>query len=273
MTIPAPQAWEPLGTFFCRRPLEDRVSAKNEAQPKAGGRLGVLSRSILVLVVAGLFLPSTCSSPSNVLWRSRHQTVVDHPDPGRTRWFSAQGRWSDALAELVGATEADPENATAWALTALVHNTRGRSPVARRALDRAGARGAAGEFETIFRPYLAYRLGTAAVGSGPDDGGNLEAFLEAEARGSIPLASYYLGLAHVRSGQEDLTARAFVRFLDVVPPRRRGGAAYADARRRLALLVREPLESPDGSSPGWVSLQVAARQRMARGAAHADVHD
>jgi spermidine synthase len=62
--------------------------------------------------------------------------------------------------------------------------------------------------------------------------------VERESGGSLPLASYYLGLAELRSGDSHAGTKALSRFLKGVPPARRTGAWYADAERRLEEATR-----------------------------------
>ncbi|MBI2614719.1 MAG: tetratricopeptide repeat protein [Gemmatimonadetes bacterium] len=62
--------------------------------------------------------------------------------------------------------------------------------------------------------------------------------LESATGGSLPLASYYLGLAHLGAGQLEAGAAALARFLESVPPERRPGASSADAKARLGAALQ-----------------------------------
>jgi len=88
--------------------------------------------------------------------------------------------------------------------------------------------------EQLLEPLAAFFTGLNAylLGFYPQAIEGLDA-VRAKAGGSLPLASYYLGLAYLRAGEPLAGEEALSHFLKTVPPERRRGAAYADAHHRL----------------------------------------
>ncbi|MBI4545629.1 MAG: fused MFS/spermidine synthase [Gemmatimonadetes bacterium] len=84
--------------------------------------------------------------------------------------------------------------------------------------------------------------------------------VQADAGRRLPLAHYYLGLAHWRSGNAAAAASALAQFLEEVPPARRRGPTSADARVRLeaALHAAGQTRRPAGPRPPGKARQARA---------------